>query len=493
MKQLTCEMCGSNNLVKQDGMFVCQDCGSKYSVEEAKKMMVEGTVRVDNSHLIQNYLEMAERAYQSSNNAEVENYCNKIIEIDPNNYQALMFKGKAAGWQSTLQNNRFAEAINCFSSAISNAPDEEKDDLIIDAKNEVENLSAAIMELQGDRFEKWPDEDESAGLLGAVVEIIKALILFATSVGSDVIDKDELMSPVATQINNSVMNAWNNKIVPEYKNDSDGYPSDYAFKQLISRAGYCEKLLDQAIKLSDNDDEADIIRYKNLIAIHEYLIGSCSYEYRTVEVKGGFWNDYQPTYENRYCKNLELTDSAKSSRRNQISQYRAKIREIERAKAERERAEQAERKRIAEEEAQKRFEAYWTEHANEKVQLEAERDGLNDQIKALQSGLNDQLAAFNKEIASIPGTSEIANFDARIKQLSNEQAALGLFKGKEKKALQEQIDQVSASRKTIQDKMDSEKRAIESKIAAARSDFEKKAAPLQSRVEAIHTELTKAR
>lgn len=44
MKQLTCEMCGSTDLTKQDGVFVCQTCGTKYSVEEAKKMMVEGTV-----------------------------------------------------------------------------------------------------------------------------------------------------------------------------------------------------------------------------------------------------------------------------------------------------------------------------------------------------------------------------------------------------------------------------------------------------------------
>ena len=27
MKQLTCEMCGGTDLVKQDGVFVCQSCG----------------------------------------------------------------------------------------------------------------------------------------------------------------------------------------------------------------------------------------------------------------------------------------------------------------------------------------------------------------------------------------------------------------------------------------------------------------------------------
>ena len=55
-------MCGSTDIIKQDGVFVCQSCGTKYSVEEAKKMMVEGTVSVkgtvtvDNSGLIDNYL-----------------------------------------------------------------------------------------------------------------------------------------------------------------------------------------------------------------------------------------------------------------------------------------------------------------------------------------------------------------------------------------------------------------------------------------------------
>lgn len=52
MKQLTCELCGGTDLVKQDGVFVCQNCGTKYTVEEAKKMMIEGTVDVQGLSLI---------------------------------------------------------------------------------------------------------------------------------------------------------------------------------------------------------------------------------------------------------------------------------------------------------------------------------------------------------------------------------------------------------------------------------------------------------
>ena len=76
MKQLTCEMCGSTDLVKQDGVFVCQSCGTKYSIEEAKKMMVEGTVdvsgstvKVDSSDELNNLYQIARRA-RDENNAE---------------------------------------------------------------------------------------------------------------------------------------------------------------------------------------------------------------------------------------------------------------------------------------------------------------------------------------------------------------------------------------------------------------------------------------
>lgn len=41
MKRIVCEMCESTDFIKMDGLFVCQECGCKYSMEEAKKMMKE--------------------------------------------------------------------------------------------------------------------------------------------------------------------------------------------------------------------------------------------------------------------------------------------------------------------------------------------------------------------------------------------------------------------------------------------------------------------
>ncbi|MDD6155329.1 MAG: TFIIB-type zinc finger domain-containing protein [Eubacteriales bacterium] len=163
MKKLTCEMCGSTDIIKKDGMYVCQTCGTKYSVEEAKKMMIEGTVdvsgssvKIDNTAAIDNYYKMAESAYKSSNQKEAEDYCNKIIEIEPNNYKAWLLKGKAAGWQSTLANLRIGEAANCFEKAITNSPEEEVNKVKAEFLVEFSNLAEASMKISGQLLRGLP-------------------------------------------------------------------------------------------------------------------------------------------------------------------------------------------------------------------------------------------------------------------------------------------------------------------------------------------------
>ena len=98
MKQLTCEMCGSTDLVKQDGMFVCQACGCKYSVEEAKKMMIEGTVdvtgstvKVDTSNELKNFYELARRAKTDGNSENAQKYYDQILVKDPSSWEANFY------------------------------------------------------------------------------------------------------------------------------------------------------------------------------------------------------------------------------------------------------------------------------------------------------------------------------------------------------------------------------------------------------------------
>ena len=97
MKALTCEMCGSTNLIKQDGVFVCQSCGTKYSIEEARKMMVEGTVdvkgtvKVDVTDELKNLYEVARRAKDSNNSESAAKYYDMILVKDPKSWEANFY------------------------------------------------------------------------------------------------------------------------------------------------------------------------------------------------------------------------------------------------------------------------------------------------------------------------------------------------------------------------------------------------------------------
>ena len=62
MKRLVCEICGGNELLKQNDRYICQTCGTNYTTEEAKKLLIEvvgnvdvsgSTVKVDNSSIVQ--------------------------------------------------------------------------------------------------------------------------------------------------------------------------------------------------------------------------------------------------------------------------------------------------------------------------------------------------------------------------------------------------------------------------------------------------------
>ena len=76
---------------------MCQSCGTKYTVEEAKKMMVEGTVdvkgtvKVDTSDELKNLYEIARRAKESNNSANAAKYYDMILVKDPNSWEANFY------------------------------------------------------------------------------------------------------------------------------------------------------------------------------------------------------------------------------------------------------------------------------------------------------------------------------------------------------------------------------------------------------------------
>lgn len=449
MKQLVCEMCGSTDLLKDGGVFICQSCGCKYSVEEAKKMMVEGTVevqgtvKVDNSGLIANYLSMAENAYDASNNKESEDYCNKIIEIDPTNYKAWLIKGKAAGWQSSLANNRFLETINAFEKALDNCPEDEREDIVEETKDEIKKLSHALANLRCSNFEKFPDDTETDELINDIGEIAIYALNYILKTG-ETIDNNEIMGPIANGMNIACCNAWKNKVLPDYLGD-ENRPNDYEFTEFIHNIGNLCRVEEKAIEICSNDDDNDVQIYKNLIVFHNKAIEACSWDYSI--------GDYG--YK-RWYKNRELTDSAKEVRRNIIKGYENKIKEIE------------DKKEI---EKIEKIEKYWEEHKEEKNKLDDEKSMLLNRLKEI-----------DKEFDKNSIHDEITSLEKNVNCIEKEYSSISIFRKKEKNEAKQKIEEAKGRLSEAKKKLET----IKNKVIADKKE-------LSNRLEEIESELSKER
>lgn len=127
MKAMACEICGSHELIKQDGVFVCKNCGLKYSVEEAKKMMIEGTVdvndivKVDNTSFVEKCLANARRAKQKADWEEVVKYYNLVEQNDPTNMEAIFYSSYGKAMLSMIDGDIYKrqQICNVFCNTIS--------------------------------------------------------------------------------------------------------------------------------------------------------------------------------------------------------------------------------------------------------------------------------------------------------------------------------------------------------------------------------------
>ena len=130
MKRLVCEMCGSIELLKQDDRYICQACGTNYTTEEAKKLLIEisgsidvsgSTVKVDNSSFVQKSLANARRAKSKEDWEECERYYNMVEQHEPNNIEAIFYSSYGKARMAMVDSDRFKreQKLNVLSRSIS--------------------------------------------------------------------------------------------------------------------------------------------------------------------------------------------------------------------------------------------------------------------------------------------------------------------------------------------------------------------------------------
>lgn len=363
MKQLTCEMCGSTDLIKDGGMFICQSCGCKYSVEEAKKMMVEGTVevagtvKVDDTAKIENYLELSKKAYDSGNGESAYEYANKALEIAPKNSRAWIAKMKAIQYIATLGNLKLKEVFEAGKNAIEFADDASKKEIT---------------------FEVYS------------YQAVRSLDLLKLA-----------MNKMA-----------DTKRIEEYYNRCISI-------DVFTANGRTHQADGEALNLYDNiaNEATALVRLIPDEVLADYpeitkIVGECAkqYQYETDEL-----------IKRMKIYGSSLTEAAKNKRQNIKTAIEEKAANAEKIILERKAKEQAERNS-----------KYWEEHRDEKLTLEKEKVTLAEKVDKLE-----------KELEALPENGAIIQLENQIATLKKEKDALGLFKGKEKKILQEQIDSLN--------------------------------------------------
>lgn len=460
MAALVCDICGGKLSMGAGGIAVCGSCGMEHSKDRMQEKIqeIKGTVRIDNSHMVDNYLNIAQTAYDASNLTEAESYCNKSIEIDPTNYKAWLIKGMSAGWQSTLSNPRFAESVAAFSKSIANAPEEEKEALIDQTKNEIVKLAGALINLRSQRYEQWPDEDETEGFKKDLISIYEAIKQYITQVGEK-LEPTEVMRPIALQIHASILKTWHEKVLPDYHGE-ENKPDKSEWSTFIDREGYCRELLLIAIDLSEDDDDMDVLRYELLVELEQTAIDSCSWDYEFTSYGGKLWS-----------KDYVLSDKAIEIRKKFIMEYKNKIAQVKQEIATKKAKEAAELAELEAKLAEVKYNSYWNAHTEEKSKLEAENENLKNQIDKYEA-----------EIQTLQSNQEIINLEQHKRKLEQDLTSLGIFKRQEKKILQEKINSVIAELNNLTAKRDDSIQQIKEQLN-----------PLKETFAANHEELTKAR
>lgn len=438
MKQLTCEMCGSTELVKEDGFFVCQTCRTKYSVEEAKKMMIEGTVEVtgtvqiDRNNEIENKLKNAIREFEANNLNIAFSLLSDILNIDPNNYEAIIYKALALGWQTSINNPKIAIVTREFQRAFQ-LKKEQTDNIfdfsrdIIPALNLMKEFGKACFTLHENelnrghqKFKKQISDAQTHAQEIASFDYTRGKSYLHSEISAAQADLDKLI--------NATVAAWDN------------------ITKCMSMVG----------------GEVIILIDSNWNAACEDLL-PCIEEYMNVTTT--------------HCKEDDVSAEAIST----CEKIKGIIKSIKKQVLEHKKQEQ-----------KKRIDQYWIENPDQKASLDAKLKSIESNLKNAEQKLNttekeNQIAIEKLEKernACVPSDSDKIACEKRIADMESEYTTLGFFKMKDKKALREKIDNEKNRLYEINLKIKQEKRELSTKIDAQINS-------IKSNTDPIHEEINK--
>lgn len=258
MKGLKCELCGSNDLVKQDGVFVCQSCNTKYSVEEAKKMMFGARqTPTENAADLSKLYELARTAKNNDNYKVAKTYYSQITKIDQKSWEAHFY-------------NIYFEALELYSN--------------------------------GYKLRKFALQAESTVDLSTpmVLKLVKENVTDATEQRNAINEISDRLFFITKVFYQNSKNYYENEISDRLKKSNDQYVQDYVDKCYFAVA-ILYRLGDELItKFGDKYSNVAVEAWKQGIAYHMPLMEKLVKKEVNQEKINGYADKilkYDPTYE----------------------------------------------------------------------------------------------------------------------------------------------------------------------------------------------------
>lgn len=452
MAALVCDICGGKLVMGAGGIATCESCGMEHSQDHMKEKIqeIKGVVRVDNSHMVDNWMKMGSAAASAGNHKEAYEYFTKVIEIEPENWRAIYEKGKAGAWQSTLGNLRTSEIYQGIQMALeiikrSNMSEEE----LKDVKNEFAvalfNFNNAITDLMSENLFNLDDKyfDSHWDMMWNTRQ------RHITNV-DQLEDALSLIADLDDELSKSNVIEFKKRMCADLKAacESIQYWTDYSQTSL----GYLgfkpeekKKYLDKFWNLFDEIREVE----------PDYCTGKYSYP-----------DPFGPGLHNS----------------DEVYRYWQKA--------------DAERKARREKELQeRRIREYWDAHQDEKQALERRLTEIKEEKSSIQSNISSfdsRIKEVQKEQETLfsDASKELESLNAQIISLKSQKSKLGLFAGKQKKEIQTQIDSLKASRPNVEEVANRKKAAIKADIDARLAQINTERKPLADRFDALTTEET---
>ena len=518
MKQLVCEMCDGTGFVKQDGMFVCQSCGCKYSVEEARKLMSEHedspsqiSSKADSTRLT-NLLNLAKSSYNSKNYAQAEEFCNQVIALDGNNYAAWKLKGEAINYQINADNQRILEVYNCLMNAYNVLSDEEKvlhrDDILSSLKTCMEEeVTFWLNQFKENR----PTEASLNRTKNAYVDAYNKMAKAFDVLDIDKNEKEDYLKIFDNffikKANAAVVSSWKTTVGYNYfRDDLDNLgkdwnrtpgrtetgtdyfrPSEEIRSTFFNETGLLVDLLEFCIEqFNDKTWDLEQTIYDNIIYLYDIPTNQCSYKPMVDTWTNGYGavTDRSEYYKLDRYLTLEAKDFRRTRLKNLNADKRISNLRITRYKKEAAEAEQrAKEAKIAE---------YWAARPEEKAKMDQDIETFQQK----KNELHAKIESINKEIikkkkerdTKLPIEEAVDKQKQLIEQLLLDKKNCGLFNSKGKKEIQSRIDTIETPKlEQLKKQADAESDALFAKVSQELHDLETEREQLQKGMDVLNT------